>query len=77
MNVEDTVRELADTEAIRNLARRYAHFVWQRDASGVVSLFAENGVYFCNDKEEGGPRIAATWIRALPAGAPEARERGL
>jgi hypothetical protein len=43
MNVEDTVRALADSEAIRDLARRYAHYVWQRDASGAVGLFAENG----------------------------------
>ena len=35
------------------------------------------GIYFCDDSYEGGPRIAATWIRALPAESPEARERGL
>ena len=50
MNVEDTVQELADTEAIRDLARRYAHFVWQRDASGAVSLFAENGEMDTGDR---------------------------
>ena len=43
MNVEETLQELADMEAIRDLARRYAHYVWQRDASGAVGLFAENG----------------------------------
>jgi hypothetical protein len=43
MNVEERVQELADMEAIRDLARRYAHYVWQRDASGAVGLFAENG----------------------------------
>ena len=35
------------------------------------------GTYFCDDAPGGGPRLAATWIRALPAGSPEARERGL
>jgi len=35
------------------------------------------GAYFCNDAHEGGPRLAATWFRALPAGSFEARERGL
>ena len=50
MNVEDKVQELADAEAIRNLARRYAHFAWQQDASGVVSLFAENGEMDTGDR---------------------------
>ena len=35
------------------------------------------GIYFCNDALEGGPRLVATWFRALPSGSPEARERGL
>ena len=50
MNVEETVRALADTEAIRDLARRYAHFVWQRDAPGAVALFAENGEMDTGDR---------------------------
>ena len=43
MNVEATVRALADAEAIRDLGRRYAHHVWQRDAAGAVGLFADDG----------------------------------
>jgi len=44
MNVEETLRELADREAIRDLARRYAHFVWAAGTRrGAISLFAENG----------------------------------
>ena len=35
------------------------------------------GTYFCNDDFEGGPRLVATWFRALPSKSPEARERGL
>jgi len=35
------------------------------------------GTYFANDAHEGGPRIVATWFRALPATSFEARERGL
>jgi hypothetical protein len=50
MNVEDTVQELADTGAIRDLARRYAHYVWQQDASGAVGLFAENGEMDTGDR---------------------------
>ena len=43
MNLETTVRDLADREAIRDLARRYAHSVWQKDAAGAIALFAEDG----------------------------------
>jgi len=43
VNLEATVRELADLEAIRDLARRYAHYVWQRDAVGAIDLFADDG----------------------------------
>jgi hypothetical protein len=50
MNVEDKVQELADLEAIRDLVRRYAHYVWQRDASGAVGLFAENGEMDTGDR---------------------------
>jgi hypothetical protein len=50
MNVEDTVRELADVEAIRDLARRYAHYVWQQDASGAVGLFTEHGEMDTGDR---------------------------
>ncbi len=37
-----TVRELSDLEAIRDLARRYAHCVWQKDAPGCAALFTED-----------------------------------
>ena len=42
MNWEAEVRRLANVEAIRDLARRYAHCVWQRDVEGAVGLFAED-----------------------------------
>jgi uncharacterized protein (TIGR02246 family) len=38
-----TLRELSDLEAIRDLARRYAHCVWQRDVAGCAALFIEDG----------------------------------
>ena len=41
--LEALVNELADAEAIRDLARRYAHHVWRNDAAAVVELFAEDG----------------------------------
>lgn len=40
----EAVRELLDREAIRDLANRYAHYVWQRDPQAVADLFTEDGV---------------------------------
>ncbi len=42
-DLEATVRTLADKEAIRDLARRYAHYVWRKDVDGIVELFTEDG----------------------------------
>lgn len=38
-----TLRALADVEAIRDLARRYAHHVWQNEIDDLAGLFAEDG----------------------------------
>jgi ketosteroid isomerase-like protein len=46
MNSEElsrTVRMLADKEAIRDLARLYAHYVWHQDADSMTQLFTEDG----------------------------------
>jgi len=37
------LRELADREAIRDLACRYAHHVWQKQVAAAVDLFTEDG----------------------------------
>ena len=37
------LQALLDRDAIRDLARRYAHCVWQNDLDGLVALFAEDG----------------------------------
>lgn len=37
------LRQLADKEEIRDLARRYADCVWRCDAAGAVALFSEDG----------------------------------
>lgn len=39
---QGVLRELADKEAIRDLARYYAHFVWQRDVPAIAELFTED-----------------------------------
>jgi ketosteroid isomerase-like protein len=44
MSIENDVRRLLDLEAIRNLARRYAHYVWSGDVPAATNLFAEDGV---------------------------------
>ena len=38
------LQELVDREAIRDLACRYAHHVWQKEAAAAAELFAEDGV---------------------------------
>ncbi len=37
------LQELADREAIRDLACRYAHLVWQKQAAAAALLFTEDG----------------------------------
>jgi len=53
-SIDQTVRELADLEAIRDLARRYAHCVWQNDVPGAIDLFTDDGVM---DTGDGRPPI--------------------
>jgi ketosteroid isomerase-like protein len=50
VNLEASVRALADREAIRDLARRYAHAVWQKDAAGAIALFADDGEMDTGDR---------------------------
>ncbi len=38
-----TLQALVDREAIRDLACRYAHHVWQRQVTAAVELFTEDG----------------------------------
>jgi uncharacterized protein (TIGR02246 family) len=45
----EAIQEMLDREAIRDLARRYAHYVWQRNASAVAELFTEDGVMVTPD----------------------------
>jgi ketosteroid isomerase-like protein len=48
--MEQTIRRLADEHAIRDLARRYAHFVWRKDVTGAIDLFAEDGEMDTGDR---------------------------
>ncbi|MBW2445923.1 MAG: nuclear transport factor 2 family protein [Deltaproteobacteria bacterium] len=40
---DPTLQALADREAIRDLACRYAHHVWQKQPDAAVDLFTEDG----------------------------------
>lgn len=42
-SIEIVVREMADREAIRDLACRYAHYVWSRDVPAIAGLFTDEG----------------------------------
>ena len=44
------LRRLLDLEAIRDLACRYAHCIWRKDADGAASLFADDGVMDTGDR---------------------------
>ena len=48
---EAQLGNLVDLEAIRDLARRYAHAVWRRNASEAADLFCEDGVMDMGDRE--------------------------
>ena len=59
--LETTIRRLADLDAIRDLACRYAHCVWQNDARGASELFVGPGVM---DTGDGEPMLGRTAIVA-------------
>ncbi len=42
-NPAATLGALADLEAIRDLARRYAHHVWQNEVDRLADLFTDDG----------------------------------
>lgn len=43
--VEETLTELCDREAIRDLPVRYCDCVWRGDVAGIVDLFTDDGVF--------------------------------
>ena len=47
---QETLRqEMIEREAIRTLAVRYGHCVWQKDVDGYVNLFTEDGSFSTDD----------------------------
>jgi ketosteroid isomerase-like protein len=41
---EQLVQDLLDREAIRDLPRRYCHYVWTNDVEGMLSIFTAEGM---------------------------------
>ncbi len=66
-----TIRDLADAEAIRDLARRYAHYVWQNDLAALAELFAEDGEMDPGTRPpiRGRPALLAAFREMLTTGA--------
>jgi len=48
---DELVRELADREALRDLAIRYIDLLWRNDLDGLVSLFIEDGSFLAENPE--------------------------
>ncbi len=63
----DNVRKLMDLEEIRDLTRRYAHCVWNRDIDGAIDLFADDGVMDTGGQEpiKGRQRLLETYREML------------
>jgi ketosteroid isomerase-like protein len=62
MRDSEALQQLIDLEAIRNLARGYAHAVWQRDGAAAAALFADDGVMDAGDRP---PMVGPDAIREV------------
>ena len=58
MEIEKDLQCLLDAEQIRNLARGYAHCVWQQDGVGASELFAVDGIMDPGDRPAFEGRVA-------------------
>lgn len=66
MSTDTDIQRLADLEAIRDLARRYAHCIWQRDAAGAAALFAPDATMDTGDRPPlRGPEAIRSEYEAL------------
>jgi ketosteroid isomerase-like protein len=48
--LEAQLQRLVDLEDIRELARRYAHYVWQKDSDGAIDLFTDDAEMDTGDR---------------------------
>jgi len=74
-SLEQTITELADRDAIRELPQRYCDCVWQGDVPGIVNLFAADGSFTVvgNNREstnKGHADLQKSYAAALAAVTP-------
>jgi hypothetical protein len=50
-SIEQTVTEMADREAIRELPIKYCDCVWRNDVTGIVDLFASDGAFITKGRK--------------------------
>ena len=62
---EQIVTELADRDAIRELPQRYCDCVWRGDVDGLVSLFADDGVWTTDYGEAKGRDAIEQMLRSI------------
>jgi uncharacterized protein (TIGR02246 family) len=68
-SIEQTITELADREAIRELPQRYCDCVWQGDVEGIVKLFADDGEFtVVGNKREVTNKGQAELLKTYTAG---------
>jgi len=67
MSLEQDIRRLMDLDAIRDLPRRYAHYVWSKNVSAAADLFTEDGVMDTGTEEpiRGRAALRETYARML------------
>ena len=73
MSLEADLRRVVDEAAIRDLVRRYAHYVFRGDARGASDLFTEDCVMDTGDREPIRGRAALYASYAEIFGATEFR----
>jgi len=66
-SIEAGLRELTDREAIRDLARRYAHHVWRKEVPEAIGLFTDDGEMDTGDAPviRGREALIASYERML------------
>lgn len=68
-SIEQTITELADRDAIRELPQRYCDCVWQGDVEGLVRLFVDDGEFtIVGNKREVTNKGRAELLKTYQAG---------
>jgi hypothetical protein len=68
-NADQTLTELQDREAIRDLPVRYCDCVWRGDIDGIVQLFSEDGTFVAKGREREATTAGRAALRKMYQGA--------